>query len=104
MSDEPDGLAEMAEDAWSRGDITDQQFDEGWPDRADGWTSDYAPENHDDAYEERPPFASEECPAGGEHTWTDDAGEITARYGVHVYCDECGVTAPKPDPNEWRGP
>jgi hypothetical protein len=30
MSDEPDGLAEQAEEAWARGDITDEQFDDGY--------------------------------------------------------------------------
>lgn len=30
------------------------------------------------------------CPAGGDHVWTDDAGEYTARFGVNVYCDHCG--------------
>jgi hypothetical protein len=29
--DYPDGIAEQAEEAWVRGDISDEQFDEGWP-------------------------------------------------------------------------
>ena len=43
------------------------------------------------------------CPAtGAAHVWTDDAGEITARYGVSVYCDECHQSPSKQQIKEWN--
>lgn len=49
------------------------------------------------------------CPAGGEHTWTDDVGpeyEHLRRgpYSWRWHCDECGVTAPRDveDVDDWQ--
>lgn len=43
----------------------------------------------------------DECPAGGEHTWTEtDTGDSGQRPYRFVICDECGATPPPPDPDD----
>lgn len=40
------------------------------------------------------PVCSDECPAGGDHRWTDDVGPEHERLPseLRAHCDECGKT------------
>ena len=72
--DGPDGLAEQAEEAWVRGDISDAEFDGE--------------------------FDGDICPAGGPHTPTNDSSHPDRMTDPYWHCDECGANLPAPERRE----